>query len=107
MNYITGIELVAARQLCLTRGAAAQFPALLQQARPCRAMDGAIDASPAQQAGVRRIDDGVDVETRDISNLYANHCLNSANPVMPPDHNPAVRWPYKVSPTAGGWCLLV
>ena len=48
--------------------AAMQRAAFGQQFRPGRAMDRAIDAAAAEQRGVRRVDDGVNAQRRDVGN---------------------------------------
>ena len=47
-------------------GAAAQLTAFGQQFGTGGAMNRAIDATAAQQRNIRRVDDGVDSERRDI-----------------------------------------
>jgi hypothetical protein len=59
---------VTASDFGRTRIAAAECSAFGEQFRTRRTMDGAIDASAAKQRPVRRIDDGIDVERRDIGN---------------------------------------
>ena len=46
--------------------AASQGPALRQQARPRRPVDGAVHAPAAEEAGVRGVHDRVDREGRDV-----------------------------------------
>ena len=56
-------------------------------------MDGAVDATPAEQRRVRRVDDGVDVERRDVgSNRLDAH--DASRP------QPALHGPFQVAPCA-------
>jgi len=57
---------IAAGDLRVAGGAAAERSALAQQFRPGRAVDCAIDPAAAEQAGIRRVDDRVHRETRDV-----------------------------------------
>ncbi len=57
---------VAAGYLGRTGIAAAKAPAFGKQLRPGGAVDGAVNATAAEQRFVRRIDDGVDRKRRDV-----------------------------------------
>ena len=58
---------VAARDLGVAGLAAMQRPAFRKQLRPRRAMDGAIDATAAEQRRIGGVDDGVDIEFGDVA----------------------------------------
>ena len=66
MNDVPGLEAIAAGDLGGTGVATAQRLALGQQLRSGGAMDGAVDAAAAEQRRFGGIDDGVDVERRDV-----------------------------------------
>ena len=66
MNDVPGLEAIAAGDLGGTGVAAAQRLALGQQLGSGGAMDGAVDAAAAEQRPVGRVDDGIDVERRDV-----------------------------------------
>ena len=57
---------VTAREPCLSGRTTAQRAAFLQQLGARRAMNGTIHTAPAQQRGIRGVDDGVDVELGDV-----------------------------------------
>ena len=48
--------------------AAVERPALGQQLGPGRIMDRAIDAAPAKERRIRRVDDGVNAQRGDVGN---------------------------------------
>jgi hypothetical protein len=54
--------------LGVARLAAVERTTFGQQLRPGRIMDRAIDAAPAKERRVRRIDDGVNTERGDVGN---------------------------------------
>jgi hypothetical protein len=60
-------QAVAARDFRVAGRATAQRAALREQLRPGRAMDRAIDSTTAEQRGVGRIHNRVDLELRDVS----------------------------------------
>ena len=62
MDYVPGLEAIAAGDFGETGVAAAQGLALGQQLGAGGTMDGAVDAAAAEQRGVGSVDDGVDVE---------------------------------------------
>ena len=66
MDDVPGLEAIAAGDLGGAGVAAAQGLAFGQQLRSGGAMDGAVDAAAAEQRGVGGVDDGVDVERRDV-----------------------------------------
>ena len=66
VDDMAGLEAIAARDLGLAGLAAAERAAFGEQLRPGGAMDGAVDAAAAEQGGVGRVDDGVDVERGDV-----------------------------------------
>ena len=59
VDHIAAGEVVGSGDLRLTRLAAAQCAALLQQLRPCGAVDRPIHAAAAQQRTVGGVDDGI------------------------------------------------
>ena len=61
VNDMAGGQPVAAGDARLARRAAADAPAFLQQFRPGGTMDGAVDASAAEQAFIGSVNDCVDV----------------------------------------------
>ena len=66
VDHVPGRKPIAAGDLGGAGGAAAERAALGDQFRAGGAMDGAVDAAAAEQRRVGRIDDGVDVERRDV-----------------------------------------
>ena len=66
MDDVAGRQAVALGDFGVAGGAAAQPTAFGQQFGAGGAMNRAIDATAAEQRGVRRIDDGIDIERRDI-----------------------------------------
>jgi len=66
MDDMAGRQPVTFGDLGVAGGAAAQFAAFGQQLRAGGAMDRAVDTTTAQQRSVRRIDDGIDLECRDV-----------------------------------------
>ena len=60
-------QLIALGDLGLARLGAMQRAAFGQQVRPRSAMDRAVHAATAQQALVRRIDDGISIERGDVA----------------------------------------
>src|SRR5262249_46684257 len=66
VDHEARLEPVAARQLRIAGLAAAERAALREQLLAGRAVDRAVDPTAAQQAGVRRVDDRVDVEGGDV-----------------------------------------
>ena len=66
MDDVPGLEAIAAGDLGGTGVATAQGLALGQQLGAGGTMDGAVDAAAAEQRGVGSVDDGVDVERRDV-----------------------------------------
>jgi hypothetical protein len=66
MDDVPGLEAIAAGDLGGTGVATAQGLAFGQQLRSGGTMDGAVDAAAAEQRGVGSVDDGVDVERRDV-----------------------------------------
>src|SRR2546427_11407456 len=70
---------VTARQPHLAGRTAAEPAALLPQARAGCAMDGAVHAAAAEQARVRGVDEGVDVERGDVA-AHETHARRLAHP---------------------------
>ena len=67
MDHVGGRQTVAAGQTGLTGGATAQRAAFLKKFRTSRPVNGAIHASPSEQAWIGRIDDRVHRAERDIA----------------------------------------
>jgi hypothetical protein len=57
---------IAAGDLGHTGVGAAKCPALIAQLRPGGTVDRAVDTATAEQTPVRRIDDDIDIECRDV-----------------------------------------
>ena len=66
---------VAARELRVAGGAPSERLAFAQQLGPRRAMNRPVDAPAAEQRAIRRVDDGIDGEGRDIGLA----CLQTAS----------------------------
>jgi hypothetical protein len=88
MDHVAGRQREAWRDHCLAGRTAhtgrdlRQRTAGLQQGRTGRAMDGAIHATAAQQAGVGGVHDGVQRQRGDIGNGYAqDHGLSKVGHV--------------------------
>ena len=74
-----GVDDVTCRQVTRTGGhgitgreavwqaRAPQRPALLEQGRTGRLMQGTVDTSPAEEAAVRRVDDGIDALNGEVT----------------------------------------
>jgi hypothetical protein len=60
-------QAIAARDLRLAGLATTEQPALMDQVRSSCAMDGAIDATTAEQGGIGGIDDGINVKPGDVT----------------------------------------
>ena len=69
VNDVAGFQAVAVGEAGLAGGAAADCAALAQQVRAGGAVDGAVDASSAEQGLVGGVDDGVDREGGDVGLL--------------------------------------
>jgi hypothetical protein len=59
-------QTIASSDLCIAGFASIQAAAFLQQFRPGGTMNGAIHSPTAQQGGIRRIHDGIDIERGDV-----------------------------------------
>ena len=66
VDHVARRQVVAAGQSDLAGRTAAERPALLEQLRAGGAVDRAVDASAAEQRRVRGVDDGVDLQSRDV-----------------------------------------
>src|SRR5437764_2971012 len=66
-------KLAAARCLRVAGLAATEAAALLQDRRPTRTVDRAVDATAAEEAGVRRVDDRVDLLRGEIPAAELDH----------------------------------
>ena len=67
MDHIAGLQLEAGGEPCLAGRAAADPGAGLGQLRPGGAVDGPADAGTRLEMPVGGIDDGVDIEGRDVA----------------------------------------
>ena len=68
MDHMPRRQPITPGDLGVTGGAAMERAALGQQFGPGRAMDRAIDAATAEQRAIRRVDDGVNAQRRDVGN---------------------------------------
>ena len=68
MDHMPGFQLVAAGDFRLAGLGAAEASAFGQQFRSGRAMNGAVDATAAQEAAVGGIDDGIHIQGGDVGN---------------------------------------
>lgn len=66
MDDMARRQTVAAGDLGVAGGATAKPAALHQQFRPRRAVNRTVDTAATQQRTVRRIDDGIDAQCRNI-----------------------------------------
>ena len=66
MDHMTGLQSIALRDLGLARRAAVQATAFGQKFRSGGTVDRTVDTSTAQQAVVGRVNDGVDIQCRDV-----------------------------------------
>jgi hypothetical protein len=66
MNHVLGFEPIAVGYLGGAGVAAAERATLGEKVRSRGAMDGAVDAAAAQQRAVGGVDDGLDIERRDV-----------------------------------------
>ena len=80
VDHIPGPQAVARRQLGPPPLAAPQRPALRQQLRPRRRVDGPVHPGAAQQRGIGRVDNGLRVRTGDISHQNGK-AIHSRPPV--------------------------
>ena len=71
-----GFESISAGNLRGAGVTAVERAALGEKVRSGGAMDGAVDAATAEQRAVGRVDDGLDIERRDIgdANLEPRRC---------------------------------
>lgn len=67
MNDVLGREAIAPCDFGLSGLATAEQTTLVQQIRACGAMNGTVDAAATEQRRIGSIDDGVDLERRDVS----------------------------------------
>ena len=68
MDHMPRRQAVALGDLGVAGLAAVERPALGQQLGPRRTMDRAIDAAPAKERRIRRVDDGVNAQCGDVGN---------------------------------------
>ena len=67
VDHVAGRQRVASRDLGVTRGAAAERAALLEQLWAGATVDRAVDPTTAKQRAIRGIDDGIDIKRRNVS----------------------------------------
>src|SRR5262245_34972685 len=79
MDHVTRLQPITSGDLGLAGRAAAERAALGQKLRSGGTVNGAVDATAAQKAFVRGIDDGIDVEACDVAfdDVDAWHGLTS------------------------------
>jgi len=68
VDHVSGGEPIALGDLGVAGLATVEHPALRNKVRPRRTMDGAIDASPAEQRGIGGVDDGVNAHGGNVGN---------------------------------------
>ena len=68
MNGVPGRKPIALGDFGVAGRAAIERAAFGEQFGPGRAMDRAIDATPAEQRRIRGVDDGVNAQGRDVGN---------------------------------------
>jgi hypothetical protein len=68
VNHVPGLEPIALGDLGIAGLAAVEHPALGHEVGPRSAMDRAIDAAPAKERRIRRVDDGVNAQAGDVGN---------------------------------------
>jgi hypothetical protein len=66
VDHMAGAEPISSGDPGVAGRAAAQCAALRKQFRPGRAMDGSVDAAAAKQRRIGGVDDGVDIQRRDV-----------------------------------------
>lgn len=72
MDDVLGRELIASCDLGLARLAAAEGPALFEKLWASSPVDTAVYTTSAQQASIRCVDDGIQVERGDVTSLKLN-----------------------------------
>src|SRR5205823_10121453 len=75
VDDVARFQAMAARHFRLAGASAAQGPAFREQLRARAAVDGAVHAAAAEQRLVRGVDDGIDVEERDVPFGHFDHAL--------------------------------
>ena len=68
MDHVPGLEPIALGDLGVAGLAAVEHAAFGHELRPRSTMDRAIDAAPAEQRRIRRVDDGVNAQAGDVGN---------------------------------------
>ena len=66
VNHMPGREPVASGDFCIAGGTTAKAAAFGEQLPPGSAMDGAVDATSAEQRFIRGVDDGVNAQSGDV-----------------------------------------
>lgn len=84
MYDMVGGKPVAVGPLRFTRLAAAQQSTFRNEVRSGRPMDCPVDATAAEQRGVRRVDDGIHGQRRDIGLQGPSRCRTA--------HRNTIRW---------------
>jgi hypothetical protein len=72
-------QLVAECHLGLSGSASAQFSAFVKKSRPGCPMDRPINTAAAEQRLVRGVNDGIDVQLRDVTFNYPHPITNAAS----------------------------
>lgn len=90
MDDVARFQAITGGEFRLTRGAAAEAPAFRQQFRPGGVVDGTVDTAAAKQGRIRRVDDRVDIERRDVSLDNLDPLTHAKAP--PPDLPCPDRW---------------
>ena len=67
MDHKLRLQLVGSGQFSVSGRASAEPAAFVQQLRARRPMNCAVYAAPAQQSFVRRVDDRIHIEGRDVA----------------------------------------
>ena len=67
VDHVTGGERIALREPALAHGTAAELDALGEELAARGAVDGAVHAAASEKRAVGGIDDGVDIERRDVA----------------------------------------
>ena len=77
-------QIVTTRNSGFTHWAAAEGAALGEEFWPRRAMNGPIDSTATQERGVGRVDDGIDVQGRDVGGGNLERDRHPAEILPPP-----------------------
>lgn len=83
MNDVFGGEVVALGEPTFADGAAVKRQTLVQEPAPCCPVDGAVNAGAAQKGLVGGINDGIDLQRRDVAQNDADAFLRVWHEVSP------------------------